>query len=87
MQSAEAFTVIATGQIERCEVRICFNKRDFRRVQTLLKLLISLLQIPGVGNAYCKWGTVIGEDWMILNGLSEGITQVARRGRGRSSYL
>lgn len=40
------------------------------------------LQIPGIENAYCKWGLTLGEEWAILNGLGEGITQLARRGRG-----
>lgn len=42
----------------------------------------SELQIPGVENAYCKWGLTLGEEWAILNGLGEGITQLSRRGRG-----
>lgn len=40
------------------------------------------VQIPGVENAYCKWGIVMGEEWTVLNGLGEGVTQTARRGRG-----
>lgn len=40
------------------------------------------MQIPGIENAYCKWGLSLGEEWAILNGLGEGITQLARRGRG-----
>eukprot|EP00892_Ulva_mutabilis_P001671 jgi/Ulvmu1/11504/UM077_0053.1 len=43
--------------------------------------------IPGVDNGYCKWGLSIGEDWNVLNGLGEGVTQLARRGRGASPEM
>lgn len=48
--------------------------------------LLECLQIPGVDNGYCKWGLVIGEDWSVLNGLGEGVTQLARRGRGVQAF-
>ena len=49
-------------------------------------VLPDCLQIPGVDNGYCKWGLVIGEDWSVLNGLGEGVTQLARRGRGVQAF-
>ena len=45
------------------------------------------VQIPGVDNAYCKFGTVLGDDWAIANGLREGVTQMAQRGRGALAIL
>jgi hypothetical protein len=41
-----------------------------------------MLQIPGCQNAYCKYEVVAGEDWQILDGMDNGITQVARQSLG-----
>lgn len=35
-------------------------------------------QIPDCDNAYVKFQLVAGEDWQLLDGLEEGITQAAR---------
>lgn len=42
-------------------------------------------QIPNCTNAYLKFQLVAGEDWQLLDGLEEGITQAARvaEGEGR----
>lgn len=39
-------------------------------------------QIPGCQQAYCKFEVVAGEDWQILDGMDNGITQVARQSTG-----
>ena len=41
-------------------------------------LLCTLFQIPECTNAYLKFQFVAGEDWQLLDGLEEGITQAAR---------
>lgn len=43
------------------------------------------VQIPGCQNAYCKYEVVAGEDWQILDGMDNGITQVARQSSGQQS--
>ena len=45
------------------------------------------MQIPGVDNAYCKFGTVLGDDWTVVNGLREGVTQMAQRGCGAPAFF
>mmetsp|Transcript_44179 Transcript_44179/g.140597 ORF Transcript_44179/g.140597 Transcript_44179/m.140597 type:complete len:205 (+) Transcript_44179:202-816(+) len=35
--------------------------------------------MPGVDNAYCKYSIVHGEDWRIIEGVEDGITQVTRK--------
>lgn len=39
-------------------------------------------QMPDVDNAYLKFQLVAGEDWQVLDGLEEGITQAARACQG-----
>jgi B9 domain-containing protein 1 len=41
--------------------------------------------VPGCSNAYCKYQFVHGEDWQLLDGMEEGITQLARVGSGRAA--
>jgi hypothetical protein len=41
------------------------------------------LQIPGCDNAYLKFQLVAGEDWQLLDGLEEGITQASRVSEGQ----
>jgi hypothetical protein len=45
------------------------------------------MQIPGCQNAYCKYELVAGEDWQILDGMENGITQVARQSSGQQPEL
>ena len=40
------------------------------------------LQVPGSATAYCKFHILHGEDWTKLDGMGEGLTQIARRCRG-----
>lgn len=39
-------------------------------------------QIDHCDNAYCKYSVVHGEDWQVLEGLEDGISQITRRGGG-----
>lgn len=41
------------------------------------------LQIPNCQTAYCKFEVVAGEDWQMLDGMDNGITQVARQSTGK----
>jgi len=43
---------------------------------------MALTQIPQCQTAYCKFEVVAGEDWQILDGMDNGITQVARQSTG-----
>lgn len=43
--------------------------------------------IPNCSNAYLKYQLVAGEDWQLLDGLEEGITQAARVAEGRDGVL
>lgn len=43
-------------------------------------------QICGCDNAYCKFEVVAGEDWQLLDGMENGITQVARLSTGESTW-
>ena len=38
-------------------------------------------EIPGQSNAYCKYQLVHGEDWQLLSGIEDGISQTSRCGR------
>ncbi|EFJ46108.1 hypothetical protein VOLCADRAFT_105683 [Volvox carteri f. nagariensis] len=48
---------------------------------------IECAQIPNCTNAYLKFQFVAGEDWQLLDGLEEGITQAARVPEGRDGVL
>ncbi|KAJ9521731.1 hypothetical protein QJQ45_015354, partial [Haematococcus lacustris] len=43
--------------------------------------------IPGCSNAYLKFQLVAGEDWQLLDGLEEGITQASRASQGPDQAL
>jgi hypothetical protein len=45
-------------------------------------MFLAHMQIPGCQNAYFKYEVVAGEDWQILDGMDNGITQVARQSSG-----
>lgn len=47
-----------------------------------MALYATCTQIPGCQTAYCKFEVVAGEDWQILDGMDNGITQVARQSTG-----
>lgn len=44
-------------------------------------------EVVGCSNAYCKYQLVHGEDWQLLDGMEEGITQLARIGAGPEKTL
>lgn len=44
------------------------------------------MQIPDCANAYVKFQLVAGEDWQLLDGLEEGITQAARVSTGMQRW-
>ncbi|PNH12840.1 B9 domain-containing protein 1 [Tetrabaena socialis] len=48
---------------------------------------IECAEIPNCTNAYLKFQFVAGEDWQLLDGLEEGITQAARVAEGRDGVL
>ncbi|CAG0891867.1 unnamed protein product [Darwinula stevensoni] len=37
---------------------------------------------PGMDDLYCRYQYVYGQDWVVTNGLGEGISQVTKRGFG-----
>ena len=41
-----------------------------------------MAQIPHCMNAFCKYQIVHGEDWRLLDGMEEGLTQMARQASG-----
>mmetsp|Transcript_5517 Transcript_5517/g.6349 ORF Transcript_5517/g.6349 Transcript_5517/m.6349 type:complete len:198 (-) Transcript_5517:80-673(-) len=43
--------------------------------------------IPDSDNAYCKYLLVHGDDWSVLDGLEDGISQITRRSAGPSGRL
>mmetsp|Transcript_16519 Transcript_16519/g.35730 ORF Transcript_16519/g.35730 Transcript_16519/m.35730 type:complete len:196 (+) Transcript_16519:181-768(+) len=48
---------------------------------------IESAEIPNCDNAYLKFQLVAGEDWQLLDGLEEGITQAARVSQGFDQLL
>jgi B9 domain-containing protein 1 len=72
-----SFTVIANGQIESAEVRqpSCSLNAKF---EPPVHRKQPTMQIPACTNSYLKFQFVAGEDWQLLDGLEEGITQAAR---------
>jgi B9 domain-containing protein 1 len=44
-------------------------------------------QLPGVENAYLRYQVVAGEDWQVLDGLEEGITQASRANQGAPGMM
>eukprot|EP00798_Chlamydomonas_sp_ICE-L_P009952 gene9952-7824_t len=48
---------------------------------------IECAEIPDCENAYLKFQIVAGEDWQLLDGLEEGITQAARVSQGIDKLL
>ncbi|RWS17119.1 B9 domain-containing protein 1-like protein [Dinothrombium tinctorium] len=34
---------------------------------------------PGMDNLYCKYALVYGDDWSLVSGLEEGVSQIARK--------
>mmetsp|Transcript_8572 Transcript_8572/g.14740 ORF Transcript_8572/g.14740 Transcript_8572/m.14740 type:complete len:200 (+) Transcript_8572:185-784(+) len=48
---------------------------------------IEAAEIPGCDNAYLKFQMTAGEDWQLLDGLEEGITQAARVSQGPEKLL
>mmetsp|Transcript_8269 Transcript_8269/g.27508 ORF Transcript_8269/g.27508 Transcript_8269/m.27508 type:complete len:200 (+) Transcript_8269:157-756(+) len=40
---------------------------------------IEWADIPGCENAYCEYALVHGDDWEVLDGLEDGVTQTARK--------
>ncbi|GMH41181.1 hypothetical protein BSKO_09091 [Bryopsis sp. KO-2023] len=48
---------------------------------------IESAEIPGCSNAFCKFEIVHGDDWQLLDGTEEGLTQVARQGTGSGREL
>eukprot|EP00877_Chromochloris_zofingiensis_P007438 jgi/Chrzof1/2948/Cz12g05150.t1 len=44
-------------------------------------------EISGCDNAYCKFEIIAGEDWQLLDGMENGITQVARQAAGPDKHL
>lgn len=44
-------------------------------------------EIPGVSNAYAKFMWVSGEDWKLVDGVGEGVTQVTRKTSGVDERL
>lgn len=40
---------------------------------------LELAEIPGCDNAYCKYLLTYGDDWSILDGQEDGITQITRQ--------
>ena len=72
------FTMMATGQLESGQVTMVPPSGDMPGID-----VISLrLQVPGSATAYCKFHLLHGEDWTKLDGMGEGLTQIARRSRG-----
>eukprot|EP00899_Mesostigma_viride_P001000 jgi/Mesvir1/10900/Mv08609-RA.1 len=43
--------------------------------------------IPDADNAYCKYVMVHGDDWHVLDGVEDGITQITRRSSGPDASL
>lgn len=81
-----SFTVMATGQIESAEVRAT-SPQALTVATACPDAHASPLQIPGCDNAYLKFQLVAGEDWQLLDGLEEGITQAARCSQGAGPML
>lgn len=81
---------MASGQLEAAEVWLGVMRVNSAQhsvapeCHVLLRrtVLCMLLQIPGCQTAYCKFEIVAGEDWQILDGMDNGITQVARQSTG-----
>lgn len=44
-------------------------------------------EISGCQHAYCKFEVVAGEDWQLLDGMENGITQVAKQAQGGDKLL
>ena len=76
------FTLMATGQVESAEVSTPQTVRIRYFHHTRHPLELSYSQIPYCQSAYCKYEIVAGEDWQILDGMDNGITQVARQSSG-----
>eukprot|EP00793_Prasinoderma_coloniale_P006556 PRCOL_00001386-RA len=43
--------------------------------------------IPEANNAYCKYLLVHGEDWSVVDGMEDGITQITRKGGAADGAL
>ncbi|GAQ83918.1 B9 domain-containing protein [Klebsormidium nitens] len=43
--------------------------------------------IPDCNNAYCKFMLVHGDDWHVLDGVEDGITQITRKSSGPNAQL
>lgn len=77
------FTMMASGQLESAEVSSATTAAAQHQAQlTGPAAVAAVTQIPGCQTAYCKFEVVAGEDWQILDGMDNGITQVARQSAG-----
>eukprot|EP00955_Chlamydomonas_euryale_P082094 363670-Chlamydomonas_euryale.AAC.6 len=70
MEAPSSFTVVATGQIESALAHLVTLRE--------MDVPVSPTQMPDVDNAYLKFQMVAGEDWQVLDGLEEGITQASK---------
>ena len=43
--------------------------------------------LPGCDSAYCKYAFVHGDDWRVMDGLEDGITQITRKSTGADKRL
>lgn len=77
--NVSCFTMMATGQLESAQVTTLPPFTD----RPGIDLVALCLQVPGGATAYCKFHILHGEDWTKLDGMGEGLTQIARRSRGR----
>lgn len=92
MEAAPSFfTIMATGQVEGAEVSVLYADPVGVTLHTaarckscvVLTPVDHQLQISGCDNAYCKFEIIAGEDWQLLDGMENGITQVARQAAGK----
>jgi hypothetical protein len=77
----EAFFHVQQQPVEFLQASIC-SRRACCSPTMLHATFLAHMQIPGCQNAYCKYEVVAGEDWQILDGMDNGITQVAQQSSG-----
>lgn len=54
---------------------------------TKLPTMLKHTQVPSCDNGYCKFRIVRGDDWQLLEGFEDGVTQVTRQSSGASPSL